>query len=595
MYRASEDGRFFYVNTAFARMLGYTVDELIARNLNREVYAIPGTREALIRTYKPLGQIDGSEVLLRRKDGTTLNVQIWGHIVETPEGTRYDAWVIDVTALRAANADLERTASVLDLVVRQMPAIYWVVDRDLRVVRTGGAIEAVLGYDRSRFLGRTIGEAHRDVPSNIDPVEQHQRALAGETVTFENEYVGKLMSNTVAPYRSSDGEIIGAIGTCIDVTASRALERRMVDAQRAESLGVLAGGLAHDFNNLLVGVLGNADLALREIPHGAPGRAAVEAVRDAGLRAAELTNQLLAYAGRGPAGTTRVHPAEVVDELLRITAANTAPNIKFDVDVPPALAVRAEPSQVRQVLLNLIVNARDALGDRGGTIMIRALAYHHDGQGEPNDVIVAPPGHYTVLQVWDDGPGMDAETRRHIFEPFFTTKNTGNGLGLAAVLGIVRAHGGGLKLKSAPGQGARFCVFWPAAATMPVHAPTEPPLTGHTVLIIDDEDLVRDVVARMIEDLGYAAVTARDGIAGLDMVDRHQIDAVLVDMTMPMMSGDEVIAALRKKRPDLPVVLCSGYDRASRGPVSADAYLPKPFRIDALERTLAKLLPLRSV
>jgi len=595
MYRASEDGRFFYVNPAFARMLGYTAEELMAKNLNREVYAELGAREAMIRKYKPLGQTDGVEMLFKRKDGTTLIVQIWGHIVDTPDGPRYDAWVTDVTALRASNSELERTASILDLVVRQMPAIYWVVDRELRVLRTGGAIEPVLGYERNRFLGRTLHEAHREEPSNIDPIALHHRALAGETVGFENEYVGKLMSNTVAPYRSSDGEIIGAIGTCIDVTAARTLERRMVDAQRAESLGVLAGGLAHDFNNLLVGVLGNADLALREIPRGAPGRTAVEAVREAGLRAAELTNQLLAYAGRGGAGTTRVHPSELVDELLRITASTFPENIKLDVDVPADLALRGDPTQVRQVLLNLIANARDALGGRGGTIKIRAVAWRHDGTGEPNDILVAPPGNYIVLQVWDDGPGMDPETRRHIFEPFFTTKQTGHGLGLAAVLGIVRAHGGGLKLKSAPGEGARFCVFWPAAATMPMRAASEPPADARTVLIIDDEDLVRDVVARMIEDLGYAAVTARDGAAGLAMIDRQPVDAVLVDMTMPNMSGDEVIAAVRKKYPTLPVVLCSGYDRASRGPVTADAYLPKPFRIEALERTLAKLLPLRSV
>jgi signal transduction histidine kinase len=203
----------------------------------------------------------------------------------------------------------------------------------------------------------------------------------------------------------------------------------MVDAQRAESLGVLAGGLAHDFNNLLVDVLGNADLALREIPRGAPGRAAVEAVREAGLRAAELTNQLLAYAGRGGAGTTRVYPAELVDELLLITSPTFAPNIKLEVDVPTNLSLRGDPTQVRQVLLNLIGNAREALGDRGGTIKIAAVAYTHDGIGEPNDVIVAPPGNYIVLQVWDDGPGMDAETRRHVFEPFFATKQTGHGLG----------------------------------------------------------------------------------------------------------------------------------------------------------------------
>jgi len=595
IYRSSPDGTIVYANAALSRILGYEHGELIGKVLDTDIYADPTARARCVAKWAPLGRIDGAEVVWKHKDGRHLTVQLWGAAVMTPEGKRMEVWVTDVTALRATNDDLERTATILDLVVKQVAAIYWVVDREFTVLRTGGAIEQVLGYPASRFLGRTLYEAHREQPSSTDAIALHTRALAGETVAFENEYCGKHLTNTICPYRDASGAIIGVIGTCLDVTASRTLERRMVDAQRAESLGVLAGGLAHDFNNLLVGVLGNADLALREIPRGAPGRGAVEAVREAGLRAAELTNQLLAYAGRGGAGNVRVHPSEIVDELLRITAPTIPANLKFEIDVPHGLALRGDPSQVRQVLLNLIVNARDALGDRGGTIRIAAVAHHHDGNGEPNDVIVAPAGNYIVLQVWDDGPGMDAETRRHIFEPFFTTKDSGHGLGLAAVLGIVRAHGGGVKLKTARGQGARFCVFWPAAVTVPQRAASEPPIAGRTVLIIDDEDLVRDVVARMIEDLGYNTITARDGRTGLDIVARNVVDAVLVDMTMPGMNGAEVIAALRASHPGLPVVLCSGFDRSRAGQVSADAYLPKPFRIEALERTLAKLLPLRSV
>ena len=595
MYRSSHEGKILYANPALARMLGYTVDELIGKTLDTDIYADPTARAKCVAKWAPLGRIDGAEVEWKHKDGRLLTVQLWGAAVMTPEGKRMEVWVTDVTALRAANAELERTATILDLVVKQVAAIYWVVDRELTVLRTGGAIQQVLGYEAGRFLGRTLYDAHREDPSTVDSIALHKRALAGEIVMFENEYRGKHLTNRIGPYRDSSGAIIGVIGTCLDVTASRQLERRMVDAQRAESLGVLAGGLAHDFNNLLVGVLGNSDLALREIPRGAPGRAAVEAVREAGLRAAELTNQLLAYAGRGGAGSVRVHPSEIVDELLRITAPSIPKNVAFEIDVPHGLAVRGDPSQVRQVLLNLIANARDALGDRGGTIRIAAVAYYHDGNGEPNDVIVAPPGNYIVLQVWDDGPGMDPETRRHIFEPFFTTKETGHGLGLAAVLGIVRAHGGGVKLKTGRGEGARFCVFWPAAVTMPQRAVSEPPIAGRTVLIIDDEDLVRDVVARMIEDLGYSAITARDGRSGLDIVAKSAVDAVLVDMTMPGMTGAEVITSLRASHPGLPVVLCSGYDRMKAGPVRADAYLQKPFRIEEFERTLAKLLPLRSV
>lgn len=483
------------------------------------------------------------------------------------------------------------TARMLDQVTSQMPATYWIVDHDLRIIRTGGAIEELLGYPADRFLGKTLHDALAADPSTGDTIAVHRRALKGEVASDEGEYRGKVMTQTVGPYRDSAGTIIGAIGTSCDVTAWRTLERRMVDAQRAESLGVLAGGLAHDFNNLLVAVIGNADLALRELDEGKAGRTAIENIRMAGLRAAELTHELLAYAGRGGAGTTRIEPGLLVEELLRIIAPSIPDEVTIHVDLPSKLAVRGDPAQLRQVLLNLINNARDALIGRGGEITIRGQALHLSGHPHPDDILTPPAGSYIAIDVADNGAGMDAETRRRVFEPFFTTKQRGHGLGLAAALGIVRAHGGGIRVASCPGDGAHFQVLWPAAITAPI-AVTSPP-TARTVLVIDDEDLVRDVVARMVADLGYTAVTAADGPTGLALVDT--VDAVLVDLTMPQMSGTDVVAAVRAKRPELPVVVCSGYDRDGRGPVQADAYLPKPFRIDALERTLAKLLPLRSV
>jgi PAS domain S-box-containing protein len=492
-----------------------------------------------------------------------------------------------VTESRAKSDELE--ARILELMLRQMPAVYWLVDRDLRIITTDGAIESVLGYSRERWIGSTLYDVQRTDGSTEQSILAHQRALQGETFSYQNLYMEKRLTVTVGPYRQ-DGEIVGAIGTAVDITSTHALENRMIDAQRAESLGVLAGGLAHDFNNLLVAIIGNADLGLRDTFPGAPGRTALENIREAGLRAAELTDQLLAYAGRGGVASTRVSPRGLVDELLRIAAPTIPETVAISVDVAENLALRGEPAQVRQVVMNLLGNARDALDGRGGHIHVSARLVAHPGEPDPDEVITPAAGRYLELAFADDGPGIDRETRRKIFEPFFTTKSTGHGLGLAAVLGIVKSHGGGLRLVSAPGQGARFEVLWPASTTPVEEHPVVPAPDAPMVLVIDDEDLVRDVVARMIEDLGYRAITAADGATALAMLEHHPVDAVLVDLTMPQMSGADVVTAVRKQRPGMPVILCSGYDRDRRGPVQAEAYLPKPFRIDALEQTLAKLL-----
>jgi PAS domain S-box-containing protein len=596
MYRSDASGRLLIVNPALVAMLGYdTVEEVLALDLQKDVYTNVNERAPVLESYRATGFVEGRRVHWKTRTGRTLTVQIFGHVVETKDGLVFDATVIDLTEIDMLEDELRRRRLILEQSMRQMPAVYWTTDRNMVLTEVGGPTELLFGFPPDRFIGKTIQES-LEIPYRSDgnPVNNHTRALGGEIVQRESEYAGKLVSSATAPYRNADGEIIGVIGTLVDVTAHRTLERRMMDAQRAESLGVLAGGLAHDFNNLLVAVLGNADLALREIPAGKPGRTAIENIRVAGLRAAELTDELLAYAGRGGAGTARIELTGLVEELLRISAPQFA-DVRVTVDVPTKLALRGDPAQVRQVVLNLLNNAREAIAGRGGEICLGAEHLHSAGDPDIDDILTAPAGSFVAIRVVDNGPGMDSETRRHIFEPFFTTKQGGHGLGLAAVLGIVRAHGGGIRVSSSPGAGVTITVLWPAAVTAPMRAVTPPPATVPTVLVIDDEALVRDVVARMVEDLGYAAITAEDGQTGLALLDKETVDAVLVDMTMPLMSGADVVAAVRTKRPGLPVVICSGYDRDGRGPVQADAYLPKPFRLDALQRTLAKLLPLRSV
>ncbi|HEX4423561.1 MAG TPA: ATP-binding protein [Kofleriaceae bacterium] len=597
MYRCDREGTLRFVNLALVKLLGYaSVDELLAQNLSRDIHVDAEERMRLMAYYRPLGSVHGARMRWRTKQGRHITVQIYGHVIELPDGPIFDISVLDVSELESANAELrkqrevlETTAAMLDMVVHQMTAIYWIVDRDLRICQAGGAIQKLLGFAPGRFIGMTIDEMHQLDPSTVDSRQMHRRALAGETVTFASQLRNLHIVTTVCPHRSGD-EIVGAIGTCVDVTSHYLLERRIVDAQRAESLGVLAGGLAHDFNNMLAAILGNADLALRELAPRAPGRAPLENIRQASLRAAELTDQLLAYAGRRGVSMTRVAPIPMIDELLRISAATMPANVGVRIDIQPEAVMRGDASQIRQVLMNLINNARDALAARGGLIEITGRLCHHDGTAHPEDALTAPSGNYVELEIADNGPGMTHETRSRIFEPFFTTKPAGHGLGLAAVLGVVRAHGGGLRVETSPGKGSRFHVLWPSTGTPAEQPAVSPPSNGHTVLIIDDEDLIRDVVARMIEDLGYAAITATDAPAGLAIVDNLPIDAVLIDLATPPATGAHVVTALRQRRPDLPIILCCSGGRDSRAAHDV-AYLPKPFRIDTLDQTLSRLLP----
>jgi ligand-binding sensor domain-containing protein/signal transduction histidine kinase/ActR/RegA family two-component response regulator len=395
-----------------------------------------------------------------------------------------------------------------------------------------------------------------------------------------------------------------------DEDARRALDRRMQEGQRLESLGVLAGGIAHDFNNLLVGVLGQAGLAKLDLPPDSPVRDQVEQIECAAVRAAELTSQLLAYAGRGRFVVGQVHLPELVAEMAQLleTAIHKHVDTVFDVaeHVP---CIEADAAQIRQVVMNLLTNASDALADRPGLvrIVIDAPAIEapsgapaDDGARDPRTGLA--PGRYVRLVVADTGCGMDAVTRDRIFDPFFTTKFTGRGLGLAAVQGIVRSHHGAILVTSEPGQGTTFEVLFPALtpalrSTAPIAAVEADAVTpGLTVLIVDDDDGVRSVARKALERAGYRVRLAADGeeALGLFARDPRCVDCVLLDLTMPRLSGAETLRALRQVRPDLPVIVSSGFTEADSvprlGDASADAFIQKPWRTDDLIRLIGSLM-----
>ena len=603
MYRSSPDGRFVFVNRALVQLLGYDhPDEVLALDLGRDVYEDAGQRARLIAKVVELdGRSEGIDVRWKTRAAGVRTIRLYIRVERDAAGApvAFDTTAIDVTELhdalernRVAREQLEHTATTLGLLLAQIPAVLWTTDSELRVTSSGGAVRELLGAAPNSAAGTTLFEQLGTTDPEHPVIVHHRRALAGEVIAYDSEFQGKTFTARVGPQRAADGTVIGTIGTAIDVTASRALEHRMVDAQRAESLGVLAGGLAHDFNNLLVAILGNADLALRDLPGS---HTALDNIRIAAMRAAELTHQLLAYAGGGHQAPSAVAIAPLCAELLVLLGPTTPAGVTLRDELPAGLpAVRADPSQLRQVILNLVTNARDAVSARGGEVRIGAAIIEHDGAADSDDVIPPAAGRHVVLAVTDDGQGIDPAVRLRIFEPFFTTKSTGHGLGLAAVLGIVRSHGGGLRAGSNPsGPGARFEVWWPAPRTPSVRPPTPAPTARRNVLVVDDEDMVRDVLARMVEDLGYEVTAVADGPAALAIAERAEVtlDAVILDLTMPTMGGRAVLVAMRERRPGLPIILCSGYERERDAQPAGDAFLRKPFRIEELEQVLRDVLP----
>ncbi len=380
----------------------------------------------------------------------------------------------------------------------------------------------------------------------------------------------------------------------------RRLEARIQEAQRTESLSMLAGGVAHDFNNLLTGVLGSAELALADLSPVSPARENIERIRTAALRAAELSRQMLAYSGRGQFVLEAIDISEVVRETQHLIAASVSKSARLEYDLTePMPAIEADVTQIRQVLMALIVNASESLADSDGTIRVSSGVSRLDPGciPAPADEVDVDESEYAYLEVADSGAGMDHDTRERMFDPFFTTKFAGRGLGLSAVLGIVRGHNGFIKVDSTFGYGTTIRAYFPLTEEPARQFRKTPPvkreqLLGKTVLIVDDEPAVLEVGRIMVEKAGGVVLTAKDG-GEAEAVFREreeEIDCVLLDLTMPGIGGEETLERLRRIREDVRVILSSGYSKheveTQFGGEGFAGFLQKPYKRNRLLRTL---------
>ena len=383
------------------------------------------------------------------------------------------------------------------------------------------------------------------------------------------------------------------------------LDARVQQVQKLQTLGTLAGGVAHDFNNLLQAILGNASIIRLHTGPSAAVQNSLEQIETACQRASELTNQLLAYAGKGKFVLEAVDVSQLAIEMSKLLVASLPGKPQLLGQFAPALpAVEGDPTQLRQVLMNLVINAAESLPDNSGVIRLSTGAVDLSADDLTGLLLGddLPPGTYIYFEVCDTGCGMTEEIRSRIFDPFFTTKQNGRGLGLAAVLGIVRGHRGALQVHSESGSGTLFRVLLPAlkksAAGRPA-APREqsrPERTSGTILVVDDEAAIRNSARFLLESLGFAVLTACDGFEAVETFKTMQakISAVLLDLSMPKMSGAEAFRKLRAVRPDVPILITSGYSEEVTVQQFQEAglvgFIQKPYRGSELRMKLLEVL-----
>jgi len=495
----------------------------------------------------------------------------------------------------------------LAVILERMPAILWTTDKELRYTSSMGAALDSLGVKSGGLTGKTLSEYFQTDDPQHPSIAAHWRALAGEALTYELHWQKRVLESHVRPLRGPDGDIVGVIGVALDITDRKQLADQLRQSQKLQAVGELAGGVAHDFNNLLMVVKGHAEMLLDRLPRGSadrqnPALQNVEQIQQAAERAAALTRQLLAFSRMQVLQPRVLDLNEVVAGMIQMVSRVIGANIELAFLPGANLGrVKADPSQIEQVALNLVVNARDAMPD-GGRLTIETSNVQLERDYATQHAVV-DPGPYVMLTVSDTGTGMDAATKARIFEPFFTTKSQGRGtgLGLATVYGVVKQSGGYVWVYSELGHGTTFKVYLPMVQAPAEKTAPEKIVQGHepgteTILFVEDEQSVRELVSEYLSARGYQVLDASDGQQALEIAAAHagKIQLLITDVVMPRLSGRELAARLTAARPDLKVLYISGYtdDSVFRHGVLQGGmdFLQKPFNLKALATKIREVL-----
>jgi PAS domain S-box-containing protein len=620
-----------YVNDAECCSLKRSRDSLIGQSALTygDDSSLGATQLDIINTTLADGQWRG-EVINYASDGSEVIMDCRSTLVLDRAGQPIAMCSIgtDITERRRAEESLRQSEEHYRVLAETMLQGVVHQDQDGTIISMNPAAQRILGKTPDEFLGsNSVGQENLTIreDNSTFPGLEHPSMVAlrtgqqvrGVVMGVFNPRINAhrwISVDAVPLFRPGEDHPYQVYAVFEDITDRRRaaqqhleMERRLLHTQKLESLGILAGGIAHDFNNILAGIMGYADLVRLRLPPTEPARDDVEVIKKAVQRAANLTRQMLAYSGKGKFVVEAVDLSRIVADAQKMLEVSVSKKATLTYNLASGLpAIEADPTQVHQVVLNLVINASEALDESSGTIAITTYAVQLDETEWEAVRIVndAKAEGYVCLEVADTGCGMNRETLAKIFDPFFTTKFTGRGLGLAALHGIVRGHKGGLRVTSEPGKGTTFQAFFPAffpasaaaALTLPSPARTTSWQGSGTVLVVDDEEIVRKTAKGMLEHAGFTVLTAQDGKEAIEVYQQYrtEIVCVLLDLTMPKMNGEETLRALQAINPNICAILSSGFSednaRQRFSQFGRVGFLQKPYQLATMTDTLRSAL-----
>jgi two-component system cell cycle sensor histidine kinase/response regulator CckA len=643
IYQSLPDGTIIAANNSLAEMLGYeSADELLTVRMDRDVYLGEQERERLIEEYETRGYARDLEIRWKKKDGSAIWVELTAHAIKGPDGSTeyFEGFVHDITGRKRMEDERQLISEIIQGVINtsDLNELLTLIHQSIRRYLYAENCFVAL-YDEATKLmqfpfwvdkldprpePRPVGIGFSSYvlrtgkPMLVDPELtelMYQRGEVEKSGSKSASWMGvplRTSERTIGvlvvqhyeeenAYDLRDLEFLTSVGNQIALaierkraeTNLRETEDRLRQSQKMESIGSLAGGIAHDFNNLMTAVTGYSELALRSLKKDDPLRFKIEEIKKAGERAASLTRQLLAFSRKQMLQPRVLDLNQIISELDKMLRRLIGEDMMLETLLDPALGqVKADPGQIEQVLMNLVVNARDAMPTGGKLTIETRNAYIDQTYIKPQEIL--RPGHYVVLAVSDEGHGMDAQTQQKIFEPFFTTKDVGKGtgLGLATVYGVVKQSDGYIWVYSEPDKGTTFKIYLPRvddAKELVETAERERVELGHeTVLLVEDEQIVRNLAQEVLKQYGYTVICAADGEEGLRVCKEFEgrIALMITDVVMPRMSGRELAEQVATLRPDTRVLYMSGFtdDAIVRHGMLHEsfAFIQKPFSPDSL-------------